>query len=289
MALISRFGACAGMAAALSMASTSALAADAPAGLVKQTAGSFDATGFESSTYDSDADISEWRRYGWRRGGWHRHRRVDAGDVLAGVLIIGGIAAIASAASNNKRRRDREVVVVERDRDYDRDYDRRDNRRVSRNESVRGLDRAIDQCVDEVSRNVRVDSVDSADRTARGWIVSGALFNGSGFTCRIDNNGRIDEIDYGSFGGARDGDFEGDFGGGQIDASGEQRADGQYDDATYLAARRSVSGNSPDYEAPRRVADARSAEPLVPLNSDRQPAYPGGPLPGEDDGENDPQ
>ena len=42
--------------------------------------------------------------HGWRG---YRHRdRVDAGDVLAGVLIIGGIAAIASAASNSSRNRD---------------------------------------------------------------------------------------------------------------------------------------------------------------------------------------
>lgn len=44
------------------------------------------------------------RRLGWRLGR-HHHDRVDAGDVLAGILIIGGIAAIASAASNNKQKR----------------------------------------------------------------------------------------------------------------------------------------------------------------------------------------
>ena len=41
--------------------------------------------------------------WGWGGGGWgHHHRdRVDAGDVIAGILIIGGIAAIASAASKS--------------------------------------------------------------------------------------------------------------------------------------------------------------------------------------------
>ena len=36
-------------------------------------------------------------------GDYGRHRdRIDAGDVIAGALIIGGIAAIASAASGNR-------------------------------------------------------------------------------------------------------------------------------------------------------------------------------------------
>ena len=44
------------------------------------------------------------RDWGW--GGHHRHRdRVDAGDIIAGVLILGGIAAIASAASRYSRSR----------------------------------------------------------------------------------------------------------------------------------------------------------------------------------------
>ena len=42
------------------------------------------------------------RDWGWGGGGGygrhHRHHdRVDAGDIFAGVLILGGIAAIASA------------------------------------------------------------------------------------------------------------------------------------------------------------------------------------------------
>jgi hypothetical protein len=37
---------------------------------------------------------------------YHRDRGIDGGDVLAGILLIGGIAAIASAASNSGRDRD---------------------------------------------------------------------------------------------------------------------------------------------------------------------------------------
>lgn len=39
------------------------------------------------------------------RGHWHHgHNDVDAGDVLAGIAIIGGLFAIASAASRNRER-----------------------------------------------------------------------------------------------------------------------------------------------------------------------------------------
>lgn len=37
---------------------------------------------------------------------YHRDRGIDGGDVLAGILLIGGIAAIASAASKSGRDRD---------------------------------------------------------------------------------------------------------------------------------------------------------------------------------------
>lgn len=276
MALTSRFGAVLGLAAAASMAATPAFAADAPQGLVKQqTQGSalftgFDENTFNSSTYDGDTDISEWRR-GWRRGrGWRRHRGVSAGDVLAGVLIIGGIAAVANAANNN-RRRERDVVIVDRD-------DRRDNREVRRNDSTNGLESAVDQCVERIQQDVRVDSVDSVDRTSRGWVVTGALFNGTGFTCAIDNNGRIDAIDYGnlseSLGTSED----------YREGAAQERADGQWDDQRYLAARQ-ARGEALRYEASSTYLasnDTRPAEPLVPLTEERQPAYPGGPVPGED-------
>jgi Ni/Co efflux regulator RcnB len=55
---------------------------------------------------------------------WHRHRDngVDGGDVFAGLLIVGGIAAIASAASS-KAKRDRQAREDSRYRDDDRMQD----------------------------------------------------------------------------------------------------------------------------------------------------------------------
>ena len=51
------------------------------------------------------------------RGRWHRHHDdVDAGDVVAGAVVIGGIAAIASAiGSNNQAKQDAAVDTCSRE------------------------------------------------------------------------------------------------------------------------------------------------------------------------------
>lgn len=293
MALISRFGASAGVLAALSLIASPAAAADLPQRAASHGGAALDVFGapaFGGSIGDIaiGGESVDWGGCGYRCRYRHRHRGVDGGDVLAGVLILGGIAAIASAANNNRKRQP-DVVIIERrdrdedprDREYDRDddkpdYDKRDEDRrdYDRNyvpregdygeraersydrrsggQSSRGLEGAVDQCVAEIERTVRVESVDAVDRTSGGWIVSGALGDGSGFTCAIDNNGRIDAIDY------RSGDRR-DLGAAEEPYRGNERADGQWDDNRYYAAR-DASGRS----------------------NARQPAYPGGPLPGED-------
>lgn len=290
MALQSRFGSFAGLLAAASMATTPAFAAEMPSGMVVQTAqGSAAFMTFDTTTYNGDTEIAEWRR-GWGRRGWRRgwrRRGIRGGDVLAGVLILGGIAAVASAANNN-RRRERDVVIVERDRDrnYDRREDRRDDRRNTRRSTgASGLENAVSQCVDRIEQDIRVDSVDSVDRNGRGWLVTGALFNGSSFLCRIDNNGRIADIEYGGF-ASGEAPSESEFGERRFE--GSERAEGQLDDATYLAARGQVAAQ-PEPRPVERVArldaeqaSARPAEPLVPLTAERAPAYPGGPVPGEE-------
>ena len=255
-----RTGALAGLVAAISMTASPAAAAELPKA---QAPSSSIFTDFDQSAYDGDLDIAE--RHRWRRGyrgyrGYRRHR-VDAGDVLAGVLILGGIAAVASAASNKNERRYRDRDYERRTRDYDRDYDRRDNPRSS---GASGLDNAVDQCVSRIERDVRVESVDSVDRNADGWTVTGALYNGEGFTCRIDGNGRIADIDYGGFGGVS---YDG------ADNSRARGDDAQWSDARYIAARQQAGVSQPD------AATVIEDEP--------RPAYPGGPLPGEDTGEID--
>jgi len=90
-----------GLSAAVSMAATPAMAADLPAPvqpLPVEAYGQFDIE-------EGNSNHHRYRRY--------RRNRVSTGDVIAGIAIIGGIAAIANAASNSKRRsRTRDVSSV---------------------------------------------------------------------------------------------------------------------------------------------------------------------------------
>ena len=284
-----------GLAAALALSAPASAASGVPSAPVAPATGvtlSLADT-FSNNPVRTGIQTSDWRRCGffgcrrgfrrgWRGRGWRGRRGIGIGGVLAGAAVIGGIAAIASA---NNRRRDREVVVVERDRRVD-DERRYDNRRNSnpRSSGSSGLDGAVSQCTREIERDVRIDSVDGATRVSRGWVVTGSIFDGSGFTCEIGNDGRSSDIQYGRFRGSALGDSDG----------GGRAAAGQWSDDRYANARASMKGEYTTYSTAERFADAggntggyqtdRPAEPLVPLTSDRMPAYPGGPLPGEEGG-----
>ncbi|PKB25830.1 hypothetical protein B0I00_1037 [Novosphingobium kunmingense] len=156
---------------------------------------------------------------GW--GGRYHHDRVDAGDVLAGVLIIGGIAAVASAAAKAAReRRDNDRRYD--DRRYDnRDYeDRGTSGREYRGEDYRaapdrgdapgtdydvaparnndGMSQAVDRCVGEIERgSTRVESVDETRREGNGWKVEGQVSGNEEFACTIDGDGRIRDVTIG--------------------------------------------------------------------------------------------
>ena len=129
---------------------------------------------------------------GW--GGGHRHNdRIDGGDVLAGILIIGGIAAIASAASKaSKPQRDyREPEPRYRD---DRPRYGSDDDRPEWREGT-GIDSAVNRCIDEVNRGRdRVGEVESVNRDAGGWRVSGSTTSNASFSCTIDRDGRIRNV-----------------------------------------------------------------------------------------------
>ena len=190
---------------------------------------------------------------GWGdgRGRHHRDRGVDTGDVIAGVLVLGAIAAIVG--SSNSRDDDR------REQRYpEPDYRSRNETRPAANanyQTSRGMDSAVSMCVDQIERgDARVDSVDNAARTSDGWRVSGVLDSGSGWNCWIDNDGRIREVD-----------LAGGNGGYSAAASGG----GQLSDEAYARARAAQGPSS---------TTARTASGT----GDLQPAYPGGPLPGEE-------
>lgn len=183
--------------------------------------------------------------------GW-RHRRyrddgIDAGDVIAGILIIGGIAAIASAASRDRDEPRRRYPA-------DPGYRSRDDRYDSS-----GIGRAVDMCVAEIERGrERVANIDNAARDASGWRVSGELEGGDSFTCRIGSDGHIRDVDI-SYRDRYDSIAYGD-------AADRAIGDRQYSDDVYDRAR----------------AGQPSVDHGDAFDDDMRPAYPGGPLPGED-------
>ncbi|OYX66220.1 MAG: hypothetical protein B7Y88_04805 [Sphingomonadales bacterium 32-64-17] len=136
---------------------------------------------------------------------------LSTGEIIAGVAVLGGLAAVLASSRNN------------RDRDYRYD-DRRDNRR-GWNDYQRSADRAIDQCARAAERNARrwsgsraeVTDIRDIDRNRRGFEVKGRIavrddYRGRGwersayrgrndrwdegrFTCRV-RNGRVVDIDF---------------------------------------------------------------------------------------------
>jgi len=151
-----------------------------------------------------------WNGGGWGGRGWHRDRGIDGGDVLAGILIIGGIAAIASAASNANRNQ-RTIPRDNRPQDdgyrYEppRQEEWRSEGRVQdwqgsggqgypqdgRGAVTRGLDGAVDNCVTEASRKDEVTEIYDATRNGSGYRVSGTLRNGDNFTCEVNGQGGV--------------------------------------------------------------------------------------------------
>lgn len=237
-------------AALLSLVATPVAAADLPA--------SSQSSAYAQSGYDSAQDEAE--RY--RR--WRHRDRVDAGDVIAGVAIIAGIAAIAGAIDNSNERERYEETRYD---DYRYDQPRYD---APRQYQSGNLDQAVNACTRAVERDVRVDSVDQVSRIGEGWEVRGRLYNGSGFACAVSGDGRIDRIDYGSgFQGSADDYGSDSYGSPDYATPGygaAEAAPGQWSDDAYAQARSAQGG------AYVPQADPQGA----------QPAYPGGPLPGED-------
>lgn len=189
---------------------------------------------------------------------WRRDR-VDAGDVIGGLLVIGTIAAVASAASKasrNDRYRDRDYRYP--GGDYRNDY--RTPPYDSRWGDSRGLTRAVDMCAAEIERNARIDTVDSANRTTSGWHVTGRLRTGDTFRCAIGNDGRIETVDYGSGAGYR----------------GVDGSDAQWNDERYAAARAAhEAAAAPAYPGgPLPAEDVRQAED-APYESAQAPDFSG--------------
>ncbi len=137
--------------------------------------------------------------WGWNDGwGRHRHRdRVDVGDVLTGILIVGGIAAVVSAASSHDRDRDRRRDDRRtRDDDYQSQssggYQSVPAQGPSWNQN--GIGSAVDRCMTEIARGDGRDQVEGVSRAGDGWRVQGRTGEGRGFSCTVDASGRIRNI-----------------------------------------------------------------------------------------------
>src|SRR5690606_17915275 len=120
------------VAAAFSLLATPAAAIELPKPLAVDA--------FDGEGWNAERD----RRRRWDRGRYRHRNGIDAGDVVAGVLVIGAIAAIAGAG---KDRRDRTDNRYPDDDGYGYrapgSYDRSDGR---------GIDSAVDICVSEAER-----------------------------------------------------------------------------------------------------------------------------------------
>jgi hypothetical protein len=112
---------------------------------------------------------------------WHRDR-VDAGDVIAGIFLIGAIAAIADSAGKAKQRE-------RRDPDYRSDPPQGDHGYRAAPEGERqgqwipGSNgdeaRAVDACSwaveGELGDNARVGQIDAVNRDGANWRVTGSV------------------------------------------------------------------------------------------------------------------
>jgi hypothetical protein len=116
---------------------------------------------------------------------WHRDR-VDAGDVIAGIFLIGAIAAIADSASKSRDRdRDRDrrdddyrYEPQQRERDYRGTPERGDDRQWvpgNNNAETRAVDACSWAAEGELGDEARVGAIDSVAQYGDDWRVSGTV------------------------------------------------------------------------------------------------------------------
>ena len=181
------------LAAATAVAAAFSLAA-APAAAVElpRVAG-------QGQPWDADAlDVEGHGRHGHHDGWGHDDDwDIDGDDVLAGVLILGGIAAISAIANSGKRH---ETVYQDREPYPEPEADYQTPARDDRYRGG-GMAEAVDTCVAEVEAGRgAVSSVDRASRSGEGWYVAGELDGGTPYTCWIDGDGRVTDIEAGDLG-----------------------------------------------------------------------------------------
>ncbi|MCJ2183418.1 hypothetical protein MTR62_12065 [Novosphingobium sp. 1949] len=155
----------------------------------------------------------------------HHHHRYDrgpdGGDLLAGLLIVGGIAAIASAASSASKAKTEESASSSDSWDHDGYADDHAEASVSSGATPAypggpvegeagypapdgaekasgsgGFGMAVDTCTGEIERSGsnRVDTVDKVNNFNGRIAVEGKLADGRGFACSIDGDGHVRSV-----------------------------------------------------------------------------------------------
>ncbi|MBB5687659.1 hypothetical protein [Sphingobium boeckii] len=166
-----------------------------------------------ASTAPAMARGPGWGNPGWGGGGWgggHRRHRGDGisgGDVLAGILILGGIAAVASAASKKSQERQADRYPEPEDDVYVNEGNGDEGYRAPGR--IQNEDAAVDACAIAAEqegardgRTAQVRDVEDVITVSDGWNVSGTLEtrNGyrdtrrdtEGFTCTVRGGQVVD-------------------------------------------------------------------------------------------------
>lgn len=109
---------------------------------------------------------------------------IDAGEVIAGAVILGGIAAVI-AASDNDRNNGRYDNDYRRGRGNDRGYDYNNN--GNSRQAVNQCVTAVESWANRYSRS-DVTKISDIDRTRNGYRVSGNVVVKDGYRGRNRNN-----------------------------------------------------------------------------------------------------
>ena len=129
---------------------------------------------------------------GWG-GGWDHHDHdIDAGDVFAGLLVLGGIIAVASAASHASNPPPRRADPGSNSGNYGNDS--RPQWHGSAGGSF-GIDAAVGRCTEELgSGSTAIDRIDTVNRSDDGWRIAGRTSGGANFECAIASNGQVRSV-----------------------------------------------------------------------------------------------
>jgi len=128
---------------------------------------------------------------------WHRHDGIDAGDVILGAIIVGGIAAVASAAASSDRYRGRGG-------DWGGGWSRDEG---TEDAAVDACARAAEREGSRYGRDARVEDITSVGRQDGGYRVYGVISAERGygndrygdrsrFSCSV-HYGQVDEVRFG--------------------------------------------------------------------------------------------